>query len=528
MKLNNIFSFKTAVGAVGLALLSLTVTSCDKEVTDLQPFDRITETLAFETKERCELSMVGVYDAAQSGFYAGGQVRGYPFGAANTEQGDNRGEDVINVAAFFAITYEATYNPTTANNVYHWHTLYGTINKANIIIEGVNKALANGVLTAEEAGAYEGEARFLRALCHHELLVHFARPYAHTADASHYGIPYRTVAINTASSLDTEINKGRNSVAECYNLLIEDLNYAETNLPATRNANHKITRATKGAAIALKSRVYLHKGDWANTITESNKLIGGSSYALEASVEGPFANNGGNTESIFSIENSSIDHPGVNGALPSMYAVAPGRSLISISPILYNAPWWLASDKRRELLVKQSNPGFNTHKYRDVVNNTDYNPIIRLSEVILNAAEATARQNNISGAVDLLNMVRNRAVTNAADQFTAGSFTSSDDAIEAIIRERRIEFLCEGRRWSDIHRLALDPVHNIGGIPAKVHFGNVKQESWGIGVDYTGDEYTGTKSVAAVPYDNYRFVWPIPVEEILTNPVLAAQQNPGY
>ena len=78
--------------AVGLVLtMSMMVVSCDKDTTDLLPFDRITEAAAFETPDRCELSMVGVYDAAQSGFYLGGAVRGYPFGAANVEQGDNRG-----------------------------------------------------------------------------------------------------------------------------------------------------------------------------------------------------------------------------------------------------------------------------------------------------------------------------------------------------------------------------------------------------------------------------------------------------
>jgi hypothetical protein len=186
-------------------LFMVSVTSCDKEVTELEPFDRITESTAFATPARVELSMVGVYDAAQSGFYAGGQVRGYPFGAANVEQGDMRGEDMLNVAAFFAITYEANYNTASANNVFMWHTLYGVINKANIIIEGVQNAVATGVLTEAQAAAYEGEARFLRALSHHELLNHFARPYKHTADASHPGVPYRTVAVNTAAKLESEV-----------------------------------------------------------------------------------------------------------------------------------------------------------------------------------------------------------------------------------------------------------------------------------------------------------------------------------
>lgn len=510
-----------------LAMGLITSTSCDKDVTELQPFDRITETLAFETPARIELSMVGVYDAAQSGFYAGGQVRGYPFGAANVQQGDNRGEDVLNVAAFYAITYESTYDPTTANNVFMWHTLYGVINKANIFIQGIQAALANGVVTAEQAAAYEGEARFLRALAHHELLVHYARPYAD--DPSSRGVFYRTAPISSLTALQAEQTKNRLSVGECYNLLLEDLNYAEQNLPATRAGGLKITRATKGAAIAIKSRIYLHMGQWSNVITEGNKIVTGAGYSLTPSPDGVFVSNSNNSESIFSIENAATDNPGVNGALPAMYAVAPGRALVAISPNIYNVTWWLENDLRRQLLVSEAANGFFSKKYRDVTNQSDYNPIVRLAEVILNVAEAHARLGNTEEALEMLNMVRNRAVTNPEDQFVSGDFSSQNELILAILRERRIEFLSEGRRWSDIHRLGVDPNFNTGGIPAKVAFGNTTKASWGYGlnVDANGD-YIGTKSIVARPYSDFKFIWPIPLDEINTNPGGSSVQNPGY
>jgi len=53
-------------------------------------------------------------------------------------------------------------------------------------------------------------------------------------------------------------------VAECYSKIIADLDFAEANLPlkSGRTGNQKITRATKGAAIAYKTRVYQHMWDW--------------------------------------------------------------------------------------------------------------------------------------------------------------------------------------------------------------------------------------------------------------------------
>lgn len=524
------YNLKKGIYTSAILLLVIFFPSCDKEVSDLQPFDRITETLAFSNPARVELSMVGVYDAAQSGFFAGGQVRGYPFGAANVQQGDMRGEDMLNVAAFYAITYEANYNTATANNVFMWHTLYGVINKANIIIEGVRTAAAKGVLTADAAAAYEGEARFLRALSHHELLNHFARPFNHTAGATHMGVPYRTVAVNTAARLDEEVGKGRNSVAECYNLILEDLNFAEQNLPATRTGSLKISRATKSAAIALKCRVNLHKGDMAAVITEGNKLLVDKigNHSLTSTPEGVFSTNNSNTESIFSIENAATDNPGVNGALPVMYSVAPGRALVAISPIMYNNPMWLQQDLRRSQLISEAGNGFFSNKYRKVATQEDWNPILRLAEIYLNVAEAYARTGNTSAALTHLNAVRNRAVTNTEDQFEIGSFANDKELISAILFERRIEFLGEGRRWPDIHRLALDPDFSTGGIPSKVAFGNVTKASWGFGLNYVDGEYKGSRTIVARPYDDFRFLWPIPQDELNTNEVLRGQQNPGY
>lgn len=75
----------------------LLLTSCN--VNDLQPQTALSETTAFETPERIELAVAGVYDGGQSGFYNGPGaalvVRGYAFGAAHLEQGDNRGEDML-------------------------------------------------------------------------------------------------------------------------------------------------------------------------------------------------------------------------------------------------------------------------------------------------------------------------------------------------------------------------------------------------------------------------------------------------
>ncbi|MHC2992048.1 hypothetical protein OB13_10780 [Pontibacter sp. HJ8] len=514
--------------------LSMSLASCE-EITDLAPNNSLTEESALTTADRVAQAVTGVYSAAQMGDYVGtGVARGYPFGAANTIQQDARGEDVIAIPSFYLITYEGSYSLTSANNQAMWETTYAMINRGNVVIEGLATAVTNGVITADQAKAYEAEIRFLRALGHHELLIHFARPYNHTADASHLGVPYRTIAVNTPAKVDEAAVQGRNTVKECYAKLIEDLNFAEENLPATRANALKVSRATKGAAIALKTRVYQHANNWAKVIEEGEKIVTGTSsftspiggYALTPSPATPFvlANNYTNSESIFSIENNTNRNSGTNGALGAMYNMAPGRVLIAISPIIWNSPFWLPGDLRRTTLATNNGRGYFTTKYKDPQTWTDANPIIRYAEVLLNVAEARARTSALDPqALALLNAVRNRSVTTAADQYTMGSFASGNDLVRAILNERRIEFLAEGKRWGDIHRLATDPNFTTNGVPAKVSWTGTTFASWN-----AATPYTGARSVNAIPYDDYRFIWPIPQSELDANPVLKEQQNPNW
>jgi hypothetical protein len=550
-------TYKT-ISRVFAALILVLASSCS-DLLDLQPQTALSDATAYATPERIELAIAGMYDAAQSGLYAGGAVRGYPFGAAHVEQGDTRGEDVVNTQAFYAITYGSTYDPTTANNEWHFRALFALVNRVNVVLAGLDTAVPSVSLTQAAIDAYKGEARFLRALAYHELLKHFCRPYSDNPTAAAGGMPYRLTPVTSATSAVEASSLGRNTVQECYDLLLADLNYAESVLPDTRAAGIKITRATKAAAVALKTRVYLGMGNWASVVTEGNKLAsqavapftpaaGFGTYSLPANPYAAFSSAGSksNTESIFSIENSAEDNASVNGALPSMYntSAAPtsGRALVGISPIIWNQPWFLATDIRKtatfvninvEATTAGGKGGYFTKKYTDVTARSDNAPVIRYAEVLLNMAEAIQRQAGAPNAraFALYNAVRSRSVADPATNDLA-DFATANDLIQAIHNERRIEFLCEGLRWFDIHRLAQDATFNTwgGGIPMKVSQNMTNYRPF-----YTGDPATTTALLAvagqrhdALPYSNFRFVWPIPNSEIVLNPVLAAQQNPGY
>lgn len=170
-----------------------------------------------------------------------------------------------------------------------------------------------------------------------------------------------------------------------------------------------------------------------------------------------------------------------------------------------------------------------TKKYKDAVNKTDASPIIRYAEVALNMAEAYARQNDVVNGLARLNSVRDRSlVAPAIQSYTAASFANNVELLRAILVERRIEFVMEGRRWPDISRLQNDDLARIVGVPAKVANGGFSSLVLAIPAYALGTPYTGALTVNAIPYADFKFIWPIPILETNSNPTLKAQQNPSW
>ena len=140
-------------------------------------------------------------------------------------------------------------------------------------------------------------------------------------------------------------------------------------------------------------------------------------------------------------------------------------------------------------------------------------------------AEAEARSSVVvsSRALDLLNAVRNRSLANpATQQYLITDFPTQQDILRAILVERRIEFLAEGKRWGDIHRLATDATFGTNGIPAKIGTGSASTTMYSCGAGNS----VYTTAVNAIPYSDFRFIWPIPLSEVQQNPNY--EQNPNY
>jgi type 1 fimbria pilin len=467
MKNFNKYVLVLGVGAMSFA-------SCKKELLTPIPQTSVADVSAFSTVGRIEGQLLGLYSALKSGNFYGGRFVVY---------GDIRGEDFINETNNLVTGSDVwALNPTnSASSVLRlWAAAYFTINSVNIFIEGMEgggKAVVGDAL----GNNYIAEAKLLRAISYYSLLQHYARPYA-DGNGSKPGVPLRLTAIKGAG----ESPLVRSTVAEVYTQILEDLNEAEAGLPLSYTSSPtNVTRAHRNTAIAFKTRVYLSMQQYANVVTEANKIVSASAPFTAGSgvAHALFTNIGSlfttydNKESILSMPMSSTagDNPGTQNQLAYYYSPATANGGVGNGEFSLNAngiiadAGWKADDKRRAF-VKQSGSGATLRnwliKYNIGSPFTDYVPVIRYAEVLLNLAEAKARVANAVDAqsVALLSAVRNRS--DASTSYTVTDFANADALYQAILKERRIEFLGEGLRNNDLMRL-LQTIPGKGTAQAK-------------------------------------------------------------
>ncbi|MGB8194087.1 MAG: RagB/SusD family nutrient uptake outer membrane protein [Chitinophagaceae bacterium] len=472
-----------------LMLVMLGTTSCKRELLKPSPTANILEDQVFDTPERILGQVYGLYTSAKSGQYLGGRYIVY-----NEIRGDEFLNELTNGVTGLQ-TWNHTLGTNTAEVVNLWNAVYFTINSVNLFLDGMTAkgdAIAGDALSKN----YRGEARFVRALCYFNLLQLYARPYW-DGNGAKDGLPLRLTGNKGPGPNDLK----RSTVAEVYAQVLADLTYAEQNLPLTSTTN---IRAHRNTAIALKTRVYLNMQKYADVITEADKIVSqtapfkaatGVQHALDADILNVFKAPYNSIESIFSMPFTTNNLPGIQNGLAHYFtpatftSPAPGNGEYSLKAtgIIADAGW-TANDKRRNFIFLATNGKRYMVKFPTGPAHTDNAPIIRYAEVLLNLAEAIARNTNSvdTRAVALLNAVRQRS--DPATTFTVASFANAQALIDAILKERRIELLGEGFRSPDLLRLGLQ-------IPGK---GNVNA------INTTQSEY----------------IWPISAQELLNNKLM--------
>jgi hypothetical protein len=200
---------------------------------ELAPTTQYTEELVFSDAALTQAYVFELYNNIQNGAKEH-TLDGLTDDAYFTH---NYGQKAVNETAISESGLEWFGND---NNPFKWQNRYKGIRYANIIIENIDKVPPKG---GYDMSRLKGEAYYLRAHMYHELL----RGYG--------GVP---IVTDIYTLDDTEaMKKPRNTVRECLEYIVKDLEAAEGLLPDDVS-DSEWGRVTKYIATGLKARILLH------------------------------------------------------------------------------------------------------------------------------------------------------------------------------------------------------------------------------------------------------------------------------
>jgi hypothetical protein len=277
-----------------------------------------------------------------------------------------------------------------------------------------------------------------------ELVKLYAKPYSAGNTGANKGLP---LVLTPTRGIDESSFVPRSSVEETYAQILTDLMEAETLLPAVNpgaSAAHRFIYATKAAAAAQLSRVYLQMERWPDARDAADRAISiatTNGRALAPIYASAFNNTSMSPEYIFAMIVN--DQDGANNM--HLYWSIPeygGRGGdVSIDPS--HLAFYDAADDRLALFYSGAGE-MRSGKWRDQYRVL---PVIRLAELYLTRAEANFRAGTAIGATpeEDVNRIRQRA-----GLAPLGTVTLDD-----ILLERKLELAHEGQGVHDLKRLRL-------------------------------------------------------------------------
>lgn len=425
----------TILKFTALAILFSVFLSCDDFVDVELPSDQLTTPTVFQDRTTANAAMANLYAKLRDS----GLTTGSGSGLSNLM--GNYADEFVYYGSAAASTPPFYNNSLTATNgtvAALWNDSYNQIYSANAIIEGVHASTA---LLQADKDQLTGEALFVRALIHFYL-------------TNLYGpVPYIM-----STDYETNGHVGRLSTDVVYQNVITDLMLAQNLLPEDYLSSERI-RPNKAAVSALLARTYLYHGDWIEASNAASSVLNDSQYTLESDIDAVFLK--GSTSTIWQFKPSA---DGINTAeggnfviisAPPPFVAVREELVAAFEPGDLRLTHWLGT------VSDGTTTWYFANKYKQQTStgtSVEYSIMLRLSEQYLIRAEARARQGELIGAKDDLNIIRH--VAGLGD--TPAS--SQQEILDAIQRERRVELFTEyGHRFFDLKRndgldAALSPV----------------------------------------------------------------------
>jgi hypothetical protein len=522
--------------------LGLGLGACQK--LDLPPTDRPTDATFWQQPSDAANVLTTAYENLYNSEY-------FFFNETLSDNAYNKsdvnGSNARNIA-------EGAYGTNQQRITNEWSYHYNGIRKCNQLLANIDK------ITTLDAGLkarYIAEARALRAYQYFQLMTWYG------------DVPLITTEISVSDAAGVT----RTPRAEVLDFVLKELDAAAADLPLnTAYAATDRGRFTKGAALAVKARVLLYEGRWADVTAVTEQLLGGQagSYSLFSNYAGIFSpSNEGNSEVMLDLQylfpsrtysEQRLFIPRTEGKLIS--AIAPTQELVNdylmangkaindagsgyseatpyvgrdprlTATLVYDGYKWQRPDGSSILIrtlpgtgdnsvdrADASPTGYYVAKYFDPTADANLNSglnliLIRYADVLLMHAEAKNELGQLTAAEwdRTIGALRRRAgfTDPAALAFPGGDKASLQAAVR---RERRIELAMEGLRIFDLRRWRTAETA-LKGYAHGIKIGDPNVDNGYLRVDQRTFD----------PAKHY--LWPVPQRERDINPNLT--QNPGW
>lgn len=499
-----------------ITLTLLIFNGCNKSYLNVLPEDKITSVTFWQSENDVKLALNGIYSVLRNrAIYGSGPTLDACTPDAYQWAWWNGKEEQIG---------DGSITPTSDGlTMERWTICYQIINRANYFLANID----NVVLSDESKATYIGEVHFLRGIA-----------YALLAE-TYGGVPI----INSVIKVDEASLVKRSTLQETWDQAIADYDIAISNLKVVAP---EIGRATKGAALGLKMRVYLYQNNYTEVLKMVQAIEDLHVYSLFPSYEGLFKlENENNSEVLFDIQYiggnleqgnffawlalpqnaaSGASDPAPTQNIVDAYEMIDGSTVDPSNP-------YEGRDPRLDFSILRPGAFFEGKLYPvEIKNHTGQRVgfglrknvgeniplptmrmsplnfiVLRYADVLLSKAEALIETNqNIDEAIALINRIRTERNDVKITLLPMG--LSQAEARNKLRHERRIEFFGEGINWADIKRWNIGP--DIYPVEIRAADGGLIETKFPLG------------------YKAKDNLLPIPDSERSLNPNLT--QNPGW
>lgn len=347
-----------------------------------------------------------------------------------------------------------------------WTTAYQQVYYANAIIYGAENSAA---LSDDDKQRIMGEALLIRSLIYFYLQQLFG------------DLPYTT-------SLDYEYNRSISRTAADLVLeqLVGDLQQAAVLLEDAYRDAGRIYPNRKTAQVLL-ARIHLLRKEWTAALQLADTILQSDLYQPEPDLNEVFHNTGKHIIWQLKPKNEGdavweATFYYFSDAAPRAYTLTDDLTAVFADNDLRKQAWMAETNFNGQ-------SWYRPYKYKNLSGNTtEYSIVFRLEEVYFIKAEALAGLERYDEALPWLNATRERAGLLALNALSGDAFTNE------LLEEKRREFFAEsGHRFLDLKRHGR--LNNLSAV----------KPNW----------------------EEYKQVWPLPLNELLLNSRLAPQ-NPDY